>query len=77
MEVEDLDAAVLVVLVCFLARVELSALVDKFAAGGAFHGEGCHKTDGLNARTSLLGAAPPGDIPGVEIGRIVFLITDQ
>jgi hypothetical protein len=60
-------------LVGFFARVELATFVDELAAGCAFHGERCHEADSLDARAGLLGASPPGDVPGVEVGRVEFL----
>lgn len=73
MEEEDLDAQVFLVRSDLLARVELAALVDVFAAAQAFHGKGSHESDGLDSRPCGFGSPTAADVVGIEIRGVVFL----
>ena len=70
-ESEDGDCIVFLVGGLF-PRVEFTAFVDVFAAGGTSHREGCHETDGLYFGADLFGTSLAFDLGGIEVRRVVF-----
>ena len=70
-EAENGDGEIL--FVCsLLACVELSAFVDEFAAGSAFHAERCHETDGLDSWAGFLWAAFAFKFGRIKVRGVVF-----